>query len=55
MWKIQNKKTFCKDLHSNWSKHIGPLTYVISDLNGEKIVGTLYKEESRNKPNKIQG
>ena len=50
---IQNK-IFTKAYTSNWSaevlvitkvKNTVPWTYIISDLNGEEIVGTFYKRE----------
>ena len=48
------KNIFAKDFFPNWSeevfvitkvKNTVPWTYVISDLKGEEIVGTFYKEE----------
>ena len=48
------KNIFAKRYVSNWSekvfvikkvKNTVPLTYVISDLNGEEIVGTFYEKE----------
>ena len=52
---FQNTKTFfSKGYTTNWSEEVFvvskirntvPLTYVISDLNGEKIVGSFYEKE----------
>ena len=48
------KNIFAKEYTQNWSeevlvikevKNTVPLTYVISDLNGEKIIGTFYEKE----------
>ena len=48
------KNVFAKGYTSNWSveifivkeiKNIVPWTYVISDLNGEEIVGSFYEKE----------
>ena len=48
------KNIFAKGYTSNWSeevfviskiKNTVPWTYVINDLNGEKIIGTFYKKE----------
>ena len=48
------KNIFAKDYASNWSeevfvikkvKNTVPWTYVMSDLNGEEIIGTFYEKE----------
>ena len=48
------KNIFAKDNTSNWSeeifvikaiKNIVPWTYVINNLNGEKVIGTFYEKE----------
>ena len=47
------KNIFAKGYVPNWSKEVfvikkvntGLWTYIISDLNGEEIVGTFYKKE----------
>ena len=48
------KNVFAKGYNPNWSeevfvikkiKNIVPWTYVISDLNGEEIVGSFYEKE----------
>ena len=48
------KNIFAKDYTPNWSEEIFvikktkntvPWTYVVSDLNGEKIIGTFYEKE----------
>ena len=48
------KKVFAKGYTPNWSEEVfiiskikdtAPCTYVINDLNGEKIVGTFYEKE----------
>ena len=48
------KNIFAKGYTPNWSeevfvikedKNTAPWTYVINDLNGEKIIGTFYEEE----------
>ena len=48
------KNIFAKGYITNWSeedfvikkvKNTGPWTYVISDLNGEEIVGTFYEKK----------
>ena len=48
------ENVFAKDYVPNWSEEVSviknvkntvPLTYVISDLNGKKIVGTFYEKE----------
>ena len=48
------KNIFTKGYVPNWSENVfvikkvkntGPWAYVISDLNGEEIVGTFYKKE----------
>ena len=48
------KNIFAKEFTQNWSEEVFvvskckdtvPLTYVISDLNGEKIVGSFYEKE----------
>ena len=43
------KNIFAKGYLTNWSevKNTLPRTYVISDLKGEEIVGTLYEKELR--------
>ena len=49
------KKTFRKGYKPNWSevfviekvKYTVPWLYVIEDLNGEEIVGTIYVKESQ--------
>ena len=52
--KSKYKNFFAKDYTPNWSeevfvikkvKNAVPWTYAISDLNGEKILGTFYEEE----------
>ena len=52
--KSKYKNVFSKDYNPNWSeevfvikkvKNAVPWTYAISDLNGEKILGTFYEEE----------
>ena len=52
--KSKYKNVFSKDYNPNWSeevfvikkvKNAVPWTYTISDLNGEKILGTFYEEE----------
>ena len=55
--KYQNIKTFLqKAMFQNWSKEVFVIkkvkntvlwTYVVSDFNGEEIVGTFYKKESQ--------
>ena len=49
----KHKKIFAKDYTPNWSEEIFmikelkntvPWTYVINDLNGEEIIGTLYEK-----------
>ena len=57
MLEFQNtkyKNMFAKSYKSNWSEEIFiikrientvPSTYVISDLNGEEIVGSFYEKE----------
>ena len=42
----KHKNTFAKGYVRNWSNTI-PWTYVISDINGEKIVGMFYEKELR--------
>ena len=51
------KNIFAKGYAPNWSEEIFvvkktkntvPWTYVISDLNGEEIVGSFYEKESQN-------
>ena len=51
------KNIFAKGYTPNWSeevfvikedKNTAPWTYVINDLNGEKIIGTFYEEELQN-------
>ena len=48
------ENVFAKGYVPNWSEEVSviknvkntvPLTYVISDLNGKKIVGTFYEKE----------
>ena len=34
-------------------KNTVPWTYVINDLNGEEIIGTIYEKELQNKSTKI--
>lgn len=51
----QNKNIFAKTYKPNWSevfviekvKYTVPWLYVIEDLNGEEIVGTIYVKESQ--------
>ena len=57
------KNIFAKGYTSNWSeevfvikevKNTVPWTYVVSDLNGEKIIGTFYEKElQKSKSKKI--
>ena len=59
MLEFQNIKTFLlKGYAPNWSeevfvvskiKNTVPWTYVVSDLTGEEITGSFYKEELQNK------
>ena len=51
------KNIFAKGYTPNWSeevfvikedKNTAPWTYVINDLNGEKIIGAFYEEELQN-------
>ena len=55
LYEYQNTKKICaKGYTTNWSEEIVvirkvkntvPWTYVISDLNGEEIIGTFYEKE----------
>ena len=56
---LKYKNTFAKAYTSNWSEEVFvikevknriPSTYTISDVNGEKIIGTFYEKELQ-KPN----
>ena len=59
----KRKKKFAKGYVLNWSekvfqikkvKNTVPWTYVISDFNGEEIVGTFYEKElQKNKPKRV--
>ena len=57
----KQKKLFAKRYTANWSeevfviskiKNTVPWTYVINDLNGEKIIGTCYGKELQKKSQK---
>ena len=54
MLRFQNTKTFAKGYTQNWSEEVFvvskiknrvPWTYVINDLNGEKIAQSFYEKE----------
>ena len=56
MSRFQSTNIFAKGYTSNWSEEIFvvkiikntiPWTYIISDLNGEEIVGRFYEKELR--------
>ena len=63
---LKYKNTFAKDYTPDWSeevflvkkvKNTVPLTYVITDLNGEEIAGSvkiLWKRAAKDKPQRIQ-
>ena len=61
---LKYKNIFAKGYTPNWSeqvfvikkvKNTVPWTYVINDLNGKEITGTIYEKEfTKNKPRRIQ-
>ena len=58
---LKYKSIFAKGYAPNWSEvfmifigfYIVPWTYVINDVNGEEIVGTLYKKEFQNQIKRV--
>ena len=60
----KHKNVFAKEYTPNWSEevvviseiqNIVPWTYVINDLNGEKVTGTFYEKEWQRTNKKILG
>ena len=64
MLKIIHKNIFAKGYTQNWPEEVFaikkventvPLTYIINDLNGEKIIGNFYEKELQKQINKDLG
>ena len=64
MLKIIHKNIFAKGYTQNWPEEVFaikkventvPLTYIINDLNGEKIIGNFYEKELQKQTNKDLG
>ena len=64
MLTIIHKNIFAKGYTQNWPEEVFaikkventvPLTYIINDLNGEKIIGNFYEKELQKQINKDLG